>query len=180
MVQINHCDDQVGWSVSGGVMSNDAADKQEGTNSLVGTAGVGQWNIYLTYDPAGTWDWSLTTNCILWIKPESLKDTRLEIFTDWANYRYCTSIAGLTPGAWTESTVDVTTGTDTGSPDLSSIDFLRLKYQAENGLFYIKYDDIRAESPEEEAAAAVKKKVMGHRVKLPIRVRDRHFRHQYY
>jgi len=31
-----------------------------------------------------------------------------------------------------------------------------------------------------EAAAAVKKKVMGHRVKLPVRVRERHFRHQYY
>ena len=150
---ISNCDSSTSWVVTNGQRSIDTADKQEGTGSLklITDAAVGEG--YVSFDPAGTWDWSSELHFTVWLKGDTAESGELFIFKDGANYERW---AFTYPTTWTLTSFDLSSPDSSGGSgngDYSSIDFLRFDINAAEKT--ARYDYIRVDDVTEEEANAI-------------------------
>ena len=140
--QINSCDSTTDWTPSAATLTIDTSDFIEGSGSLKVTPSGTVWVTYARYDPAGTWDWSGSSDISVYVKADYAKPLAIEIFTDWSNYG---SISlGTATTSWTKKTGAFSSlSIISGTVNWHSISFFRLKYDPENGAYNVRYDDIR-------------------------------------
>jgi len=156
---ISDCDAILPWwtTAGGGILSIDDVNFQEGTGSLVNTilevALVANTNYSITYNPAGTWDWSAREYILFWLESNGVVGTeftsaRFYIY-EGANWRYwdLAFSAGIGKTFKLElSTGDAESGTP---PNLALIDRLSVIFKTVTPLpddftsFYYKIDHIR-------------------------------------
>jgi len=153
-VLISSCDVILpAWAASaGGVLSIDNTDYQEGTGSLVNTvAAPGINTVYsITYNPAGTWDWSAREYILFWLEGEKAN-------TEFANVRFYIREGGdwrfwnltLSAGVGKTFKLELSAGDGgLGVPDLTLIDSIEVRFTttaipADLVPFYYKIDHIR-------------------------------------
>jgi len=138
---INDCDTLTDWSVNNGTQSIDTSDKHSGTGSLklITDAEVGEG--YVTYYPAGTWDWSTKTHLKVWMKGDTAESGQLYVFDVSNNWEYWDFTY---PTSWTLVSFDLSApdGDDgTGCGDWSDINAIRFDINAAEKT--ARYDEIR-------------------------------------
>jgi len=136
-----------------GVLSIDTVDYQEGTGSLVHTiAGPGiNINYYITYDPAGTWDWSAREYILFWLESEgaSTEFTNVRFYIrEGANWRYWDLTFSAGAGKTFKLKLSTGDAESITAPNLALIDRIELIFRT-TGIaedlnpFYYKIDHIR-------------------------------------
>ena len=144
---INTCDAPTDWT--GTALTNDTDDKMEGTGSLVDTVATPvATTVYNTiYNPTGTWDWSAEKHILFWLKCDRANTTftNASLFiVEGSNNRYWNLT--FSAGTWTAFKFLLSTGDgESGTPpDMTSINFIQLKFTAaDTTTFYKKIDDVR-------------------------------------